>query len=205
MKLGMNEVLNGIEYVAINKITNSLKAQGFSVCQDYTPSNIPNAIFDLYAEKGDDKRIYELIIGKNKIQNNKFRMLQEEAKRLKAKLFIIYLEIPKTQEIEFIGIENIIHEDLTNNFPSELDSLSTHTTIDSVDNIVLNSIKIEDGVAKITGSGTINVDLQFGSRSDLDNGDAVIDSASIDFFYKLNIDIHTNKVLKRYYKIDMEK
>ena len=204
MKLGLPEIISGIEQVASDKITSSLKEQGFDVYKNYKALKSKKEHFDIYAEKGDDKRIYELKIGKNRIQNKQFVILQDEAKRLGAKLFIVYLEIPKTHMIEFLGIENIIYQDLVDDFPSELDALSTHTTIDSVNNVEIEKISIEGSIAKITGSGTINVDLQFGSRSDLNNGEAIEDSNSIDFFFKISIDVSTNIIVKRYYKIDVE-
>lgn len=204
MKLGMSEIIGGIEQVAMNKITNSLTEQGFVVRKDYTLPNSNKVVFDIYAEKGSDKRVYELKLGKNKIQSKQFIKLQDGAKQLGAKLFIVYLEIPKTQAIEFAGIENIIYQDLIDNFPSELDAMSTHTTIESVDNLDIETISVDGSVATITGAGTINVELQFGSRSDLHNGDAIIDSNSIDFFYKISIDVSTNCVVKHYYKIDIE-
>lgn len=204
MKIGMNEILSGIEFTAIQKITKELIRDGFVVKNEYSPFQDSQSRFDLYAEKGDDKRIYELKIGKNRIQKKKFIALQDEAKRLGAKLYIVYLEIPRSKEIEFENLDRIIYEDLLNDFPSEVDSLSTHTTIESVDNIEIDSINIVDGVVKITGSGTINVHLQFGSRSDLRNNDAIEEENDIDFFFKLSIDASSNKVNKRYYKIDIE-
>lgn len=41
MKLGMSEIIGGIEQVAMNKITNSLTEQGFVVRKDYTLSRTP--------------------------------------------------------------------------------------------------------------------------------------------------------------------
>lgn len=197
MKIGMNEILRGIEYTAIQKITKELERDGFSINKEYS-------IFDLYAEKGDDKRIYEFKIGKNRIQKRQFIALQEEAKRLGAKLYIVYLEIPRSKEVDFEGLDQIIYEDLLNDFPSEIDALSTHTTIESIEDIEIDSINISDSIVKLTGSGTINVHLQFGSRSDLKNNDAVEDVGSVDFFFKLSVDVANNEVIKRYYKIDIE-
>lgn len=197
MKIGMNEILRGIKYTAIQKITKELERDGFSI-------NKEHLIFDLYAEKGDDKRIYEFKIGKNRIQKRQFIALQEEAKRLGAKLYIVYLEIPRSKEVDFEGLDQIIYEDLLNDFPSEIDALSTHTTIESIEDIEIDSINISDSIVKLTGSGTINVHLQFGSRSDLKNNDAVEDVGSVDFFFKLSVDVANNEVIKRYYKIDIE-
>ena len=197
MKIGINEILEGIEYTAIQKITKELARDGFSVENKYS-------FFDIYAEKGNDKRVYELKIGKNKIQRRQFATLQEEARKLGAKLFIVYLEIPRSKEIEFEGLDQIIYEDFLNDFPSEIDALSTHTTIESIEDIEIDSINISDNIAKLTGSGTINVHLQFGSRSELKNNDAVEDVGSVDFFFKLSIDVATDEIIKRYYKIDIE-
>ena len=197
MKIGMNEILRGIKYTAIQKITKELERDGFSI-------NKEHLIFDLYAEKGDDKRIYEFKIGKNRIQKRQFIALQEEAKRLGAKLYIVYLEIPRSKEVDFEGLDQIIYEDLLNDFPSEIDALSTHTTIESIEDIEIDSINISDSIVKLTGSGTINVHLQFGSRSDLKNNAAVEDVGSVDFFFKLSVDVANNEVIKRYYKLDIE-
>ena len=204
MTLGINEILNGIEYSAVNKITASLIKQGFKVETNHLIANDNiDTFFDIYAEKGDDKRVYELKIGKNKIQKKQFVLLQEQAKKIGAKLFVVYLELPQSKNIQFEGIEKLIFEDLISNFPSELDELSTHTTIDEVYDVDIDSIIISNDVIKMEGSGTISIDLQFGSKTDLLNNDGMEDYSSADFFYKLNIDINTNRIIHRYYKIDL--
>lgn len=204
MKLGMREIINGIEYTAIQKITNGLVNEGFLVKNEYLSSADNGMLFDLYAEKGEEKRIYELKIGKNRIQKKQFETLQKEAKRLGAKLYIVYLEVPRSKEIEFEDLDQIIYEDLLSNFPSEIDSLSTHSTIEEVVDIEIDSINISNRIAKLAGSGRINIHLQFGSKSDLRNGNAVEDVSSADFFFKLSVDMSFNKIVRRYYKIDIE-
>ena len=97
-----------------------------------------------------------------------------------------------------------IYEDLISDFPSEIDRLSTHSTIEEVSDIEIDSINISNGIAKLTGSGRMYIHLQFGSRSDLQNGDAAEDACSADFFFKLSVDMSSNKIIKRYYKIDVE-
>lgn len=203
MKIGINEILNGIEYTAIQKITKELTRDGFTVKNKFA-SHKNDKLFDLYAEKGEDKRIYELKIGKYKIQKKQFISLQEEAKKLGAKLFIVYLEVPRSKEIDFEGLDQIIYEDLLNDFPSEIDSLSTHTTIESVEDIEIDSINISKEMIKLTGSGTINVHLQFGSSFDLKNDDGLEDKSNVEFFFKLSINTSTNEIIKHYYKIDIE-
>lgn len=202
MKLGMNDILGGIEYAAKQKIAKTLEREGFSVYDNIRAEQNDRRELDLYAVKGEDRRIYELKIGKNRIQQRQYLSLQEAAKKLNAKLYIIYLEIPRSKEIEFEGLEQIILEDLLQEVPNEIDSLSTHTIIDSVDGIDLDSIHFSDGLVKISGSGILNVNLQYGSRSDLRNNDAIEGSSAIGFFFKLSINAANNVVSKRYYKFD---
>ncbi len=197
MKIGMGEVLKGIAFSAEEKICRDLKKQGFNVrkCGD-------NHIYDIYAEKGDEKRIYELKIGKYKIQKREYTKLQEAAKELGAKLFVVYLEVPKSKEIEFNELNQIITTDLLNNFPSDLDSLSTHTAIDTIDNIELDYLSLDSDLIRVVGSGTVNLELQFGSNYDARNNDSLSESISVDFFFKLELDREWT-VRKRYYKFDL--
>ena len=69
-----------------------------------------------------------------------------------AKLYIVYLEIPRSKEVNFEGLDQIIYEDLLNDFPSEIDGLSTHTTIENIEDLEINSINISDSIVKLTGS-----------------------------------------------------
>ena len=204
MKLGMNEIISGIEHTAIQKISNGLISEGFVVKIECPSSSDNGMLFDLYAEKGEDKRIYELKIGKNRIRKNQFEALQKEAKRLGAKLYIVYLEVPRSNEIEFEALDQIIYEDLLSDFPSEIDRLSTHSTIEEVSDVGIDSINVSNGIAKLTGSGRMYIHLQFGSRSDLRNGDAAEDACTADFFFRLSMDLSSNKIIKHYYKIDIE-
>lgn len=203
MKIGMNEILRGIELTAIEKIKRELVKEGFVVKNDFKTSEDKFPI-DLYAERGEDKRIYELKIGKNRIQKKQYAMLQAEAKRLGAKLYIVYLEVPRSKEVTFNGLDKIILEDLLENYPFEIDGLSTHTTIESVEDVEIDTMEIASGIARITGSGSINIRLWFAPRSDIPNSKPVEDYGNVGFFFKLSISLSDNTIVKRYYKIDIE-
>ena len=203
MKIGMNEILRGIELTAIEKIKRELVKEGFVVKNDFKTSEDKFPI-DLYAERGEDKRIYELKIGKNRIQKKQYAMLQAEAKRLGAKLYIVYLEVPRSKEVTFNGLDKIILEDLLDNYPFEIDGLSTHTTIESVEDVEIDTMEIASGIARITGSGSINIRLWFAPRSDIPHSKPVEDYGNVGFFFKLSISLSDNTIVKRYYKIDIE-
>ena len=65
MKLDMRDIYAGICIAAEKKIKQSLEEEGFIVF-----SGNDNEMFDIYAEKGDDRRIYEIRIGKARYKND---------------------------------------------------------------------------------------------------------------------------------------
>ena len=93
MKLSIHEINKGIYISAREKVLKELQKEGFNVTLDY-PVGIDRKIkLDLYAQNNTERRIYEFRVGKNKIPKEQFVFLQEQAKLLQARLFIIYLEV----------------------------------------------------------------------------------------------------------------
>ena len=204
MKLGLDEITDGIYFAAINKLTKQLKFENFNVFTEYPikTSEHSRIILDLYAEKGNDKRIYELKLGKNKVQRNKLVWLQNLAKQLGARLYIIYLEIPKSKEIEFYKIESIIMRDIERNMPSELISLATHVYVNDVESIDISSLIIDKDIIKIEGQGNIILEAQYGSPRDIDEGFGEFKDLEIEFTFKLKLDHSEKEILYSYYKFD---
>lgn len=199
MKIGMPEILRGIELTALEKISRELKKQGFEIMTESSKM----VGYDLYAEKGDDRRIYELKIAKKKISERKYLELQSLANEKKAKLYLVYLEVPVSKEIEFEELDQILYYDIINDLPSELDSLSTHTVVESIENIELDSIRINKDIIKLKGSASAYLELVFGSRSDFNNGDGISESMTVDFSFTLNLDRETDAVRYRNYRFDL--
>lgn len=196
MKIGMNEVIGGIEKVAIDRIRNGLEREGFHI--------VTGKDFDLYAEKENDKRIYELKLGKNKIQKKQYIKLQKKAEELGAKLYIVYLEIPSSKSIEFDRLGELLYNDIVNNFPNELDILSTHTYIEEISDIDISSIEITDNGLKANGSGSMYLRLQYGSDSDIKSDIGAEDYMTVDFFFKVTVNASLDSITKAYYKFDTQ-
>ena len=203
MKIGIGEIYKALHDVALNKLANSLERDGFDV--DLDPGrNLGRGTpgFDLYATKGDEHRIYEIKIGKNKMQKKQFQALQEYARDMRAKLFITYLELPTSKEIEYDNIDSYILEYLQENVPDEIDALSTHTYIEDVDSVEITSLKICNDKQLIKGNASVNVLLQYGSDTDIRKNDGVAIEKSIDFYFRL--DIRKDKIFKAYFKFDLD-
>ena len=201
MKVGSNEIKKGIYLVVVNKLQRSLEREGFTVSLGSEAGE--TALYDIYAEKDDDRRIYELRIGKNKIQSRILRELQEVAREKRAKLFVTYVEQPRTTQIEYNGLENLILAYLLNNMPEELDCLSTHTMLQEIADLEIDSIKIlEDSTIKVEGSATVSVELQYGSRHDREDGLGDSSSDYFDFYFRLRI--RNGEIKDGYFKFDLE-
>ena len=191
MKLGLNEINEGIYIAAVNKISKQLQREGFVVKTDYPIEANQRIRLDLFAQKGFDKRIYEFKIGKNKIQREQFAFLQNYARSIDARLFIIYLEVPYSKRISFEGIEGIIYNHFLEKTPEELLNLAPKLYVDNVDNII-----------GLRGSGTVYVEIEIGSRYDIRRGDGLNEKLKFDFSFRLRLDHLDKKILSSYYKID---
>lgn len=199
MKLGIKEVENGIYYAAIDKLSKQLAREGFIVERELLGKDV---FYDLYAEKGSDKRIYEFKIGKNRIQKKQFIYLQKHAQNIGAKLFIIYLEVPKSKQIEFCDISSILLNDLDRHMPSSLISLATRVYIKDVEDVEMSSIVIDKDIIKLEGTGSLYVEAQHGSPRDIDEGFGDFEELEFEFAFRIKLDHFKRKVLDSYYKID---
>jgi hypothetical protein len=120
----------------------------------------------LYAEKKEEKRIYEFKYFQSTQGNkNTIGQLKELAESQNAKLYMVYMTRPREKEITFDDLDIKLTVYLNDNMPTELDALSSHTKVEEVIVDSLNNIIINDNI-KIQGDATISVVLQFGSNSD---------------------------------------
>ena len=199
----MGEIQEALYEVALNKLKKTLIKDGFHVEVDkviYLDNHVYN--IDLFAVKGEERRIHELKIGKNKIQKGQFQLLKNVANYLNASLFVTYLETPRSKEIEYCNIENIICSYLLDNIPDEISELATHIYIDEVDSVDIDSIKIEDNKEEIEGTGILYVLLQYGSGGDLKNGYG--DKSTDSFEFNFRIELVDKEIVKAYFRFDLK-
>lgn len=203
MKLGISEINEGIYIAAVNKISQQLKKEGFLVRTEYPIDSNRRIRLDLFAQKGGDKRIYEFKLGKNKIRRDQFVTLQNYAKNIGARLYIIYLEVPQSRRISFEGIEDIILNQFLQSLPKELLNLAPKVYVESVDNIDISDIDVDkDNIIELIGNGTVYVETEVGSRFDIQRGDGLNEKLEFDFSFKLRLDHLEKVIIYSYYKID---
>ena len=146
---------------------------------------------DLLAKKGTEKRIYEFKYVGN---NNKFKSTKDIkeykkiAEKINAELFVVYINVPHEKQIEFDDLEDIVTSYFRNlEIPNELDTLSTHTSIDCIEIDEIYSIRVNaDRYIEVEGNGIIYVNLQYGSVHDNIRGDGFECQESFPLEYKIS-------------------
>jgi hypothetical protein len=92
--------------------------------------------------------------------------------KLGGKFNIVWAIPPREKRIEIEDFERKLHVALSNDFPDELDALSTHAQIEDVSDIFISDIAIRKNTIEVKGTGTIDVGLNYGSDSDRCNDDS---------------------------------
>ena len=202
MKLSIHEINKGIYISAREKVLKELQKEGFNVTLDYLVGIDRNVRLDLYAQNDKERRIYEFRVGKNKIPKEQFVFLQEQAKLLQARLFIIYLEVPTSKRINFANIEHIIGKDIAANPPKELLNIAPKTKILSIDSLDINDILIEGDIITLRGQGILFIEAQYGSEMQVARDMGRFEEMDFDFWFRLKYNIYKQKVTYAYYKID---
>ena len=171
----------------IMQYTEKLQQQGFSVVvEKQSPA-------DLYAEKEDEKRIYEFkYYGNKRYDRGAISRIKKYADSIDAKLFMVYISRYKEKDIIFDNLDIKLTSFMANDeLPSKLNSLSTHTVICEVNIDSINYINITDSI-KVSGNATISVELQFGSNADCRNDDGVISTDSFPMIFDIELDTELN-------------
>lgn len=120
---------------------------------------------DLLAEKDGQSIFFEVIKG---VSNAEVRRRLSEMESLvnrlpNARFVVIPVRFSKEKIIRIEGIEDVLYNYMLNDFPEELDELSTHTSIDYIDSVDIEIIKVVGSNLVIKCSGIVAVILQYGS------------------------------------------
>jgi hypothetical protein len=107
---------------------------------------------------------------------------------------LIVANPPRNKSIEFLGLEAILTDELANNFPSELDELSSHTRVKGVTDIDIDSITISEDGINVTGTASVEVSLQCGSDIEQESGDEIYDFFPFKFDISLDLDLSIKNI-----------
>lgn len=148
----------------IDQLKEEYKKKGYKVTVE---EKLPNSNYsaDLVARKGDAIIVLEVKTGVvNNAAKQQIREISDIVKRSypNAKFRLVAVNYPDESAINIEYIDELITEYfISNGIPSELDELSSHTTIDEVNNVLINSIEIVPGLINITCEGNIIAILDY--------------------------------------------
>lgn len=201
MRIDYKDLIRSIEDVAINKTARDLMAKGYKAIFDYRLGNVS---IDLYAEKDDERIIYEFKLANRPLNRETYEHLQNVAKSINAKLKIVYVSRPKFDKaIEFDGLEDLIFNSLVHNTPKDLKELPSFVMVNEVNDVSIDYIRISDGYFEIKGDCLINPKLAHicltSSFNDKENN-CCIDSG-MSFYLKLDKD---HKIIERKFTFDLD-
>lgn len=180
MQIRDNYLAKYYEKATIDQLADEYKQKGYNVQRDV---KVDKFRVDLMAEK-DGHFVYIEVV--RKIMDREARRRVESMEVYfrnlpNSRLIIVPLRYSDDKQIEFNGLNEILFEYFMDDFPDELDELSTHTKLQVVDSVVIDSIKVYGCDIILKCSGQVGVELQYGS--DLEQEESQLSSMSYPFIF----------------------
>ena len=168
------------EKAAIDQIADDYKSKGYVVKKE---ANVGPYRVDLAVIKGDETTYIEVKSRKESPEaKRRIKEMTEFFKTLPNVKFIVAISrYPEPKQIEFDELESVLFDYFTVEFPSELDALSTHTRMDDVHDVTINSIEVGGGEIKLSCNGSVSVSLQYGSDSEQEDDEPFVMSFPFEF------------------------
>lgn len=155
------------ERATIDQLVDEYTQKGYVVHRDY---KIGKYRVDLMAEK-DGKRVFIEVV-KEKMGGEARRRAEALEGLIRqqpnSRLIVVPLRYSDEKQIEFHDLNEIFFDYFLNDFPDELDELSSHTKLDSIDSVNISELKIYGQDIVIKCNGQVTVELQYGSDSEQD-------------------------------------
>lgn len=131
----------------------------------------PDQFFDLYAERAGAKRVYEFKYRNGDRRNSEMEKFLQKAKEIEAEPIVVYMLRPNRDSIEFDELGELILEYFMDNFPSDLDELSSHTRLSEVYIETITDIHLTERWIEVKGEASVTVSLQYGSDREQEDDD----------------------------------
>lgn len=164
MRIQYSDIRESIHKEAINKKIKDLIQRGYHVNEEF---EIDGVHVDLFAERGNERIIYEFKTKKKSINKTTYEKLQRIAKNNNAKFKIIYITPPNISgQIQFDDLEEILMDDLR----KKSDIVKG---IDGVTDIWIDKIDIKRSRIYVSGECLAEVsrdEMAYGLRFDINLG-----------------------------------
>ena len=182
--------------IAIEQIAEEYQEKGYTVSKEEQLGKKYRA--DLIARKGNETVVVEVKSGKMSPEGK--QKITDLANYVREqgnyKFLVVIATPPKEKKLEIAEIEDLLTESMIEDFPSELDELSTHTRLEEVTDIDIDEISIDGTSIFVSGDGVVSVELQFGSDGDQNAGDGFKNHDSFPFDFEITLEYDAEHKLK---------
>ena len=165
MKIDRQYLKKYYHRAAVDQLCEQYKRRGYKVTVE---ERVGDYRVDMVARKDNTIIFFEVKTGDVRAETK--TRIKQQASFLKekypgSKFFLIAVRYPEEDTIVIDNIEEIVYDYLVGSgIPSDLDELSTHTTIEDVESISVNSIEISNDNILIECEGRIGVQLDYDNR-----------------------------------------
>lgn len=162
MKIDKQYLKKYYHRAAVDQLCEQYKKRGYKVTIE---ERVGDYRVDMVARKGDAIIFFEVKTGD--VRADTKTRIKQQASYLKeaypgSKFLLIAVRYPDEDTIVIDNIEEILLDYLVSNgIPSDLDELSTHTTIEDVESVSVNNILISNDNLHIQCEGRVSVQLDY--------------------------------------------
>lgn len=162
MKIDKQYLKRYYHRAAVDQLCERYRKRGYKVTVE---ERVGDYRVDMVARKDDTIIFFEVKTGDVRAETKD--RIKQQANYLKeaypgSKFFLIAVRYPDDDTIVIDSIEGIVYDYLVSSgIPSDLDELSTHTTIEDVESVSVNRIEISNDKILIECEGRVGVQLDY--------------------------------------------
>lgn len=190
-----NYLADALHEAKISALLEQYRQKGYSL---YQKAISENKDFDLVLRNKKTGRVivFEVkTLPLSKEARSQITQLKRKSDKLGYEFRLITIARPAKYSIEIEWFDTELLNYIIEDPPSKLDNKATHVRIEYVETEI-KSIRITDVKAFVKATGSIDVELQYGSDSDLDKGEGLVDNDSFPFEGDFELDLAKKLILQ---------
>lgn len=173
------------QLAAEEQLMRTYESQGYKVKRH---SKIGRFQVDLIARKGSEVIVVEIKSSvTTETRSSSISSLRKYVvQKLGGQFHLVYITPPRDLEIQVDNLDELLLEILVDD-PRELADIATYVEIESVEDVEIDAIRIPKGEIRIKGSGSVVVELRYGSSADFARGDGVTSGDLFPFYFEIAV------------------
>lgn len=172
--------------IAVEQLIEDYLNKGYTVNKNF---KVGNHQADIVAQKGEEVIVIEVKSGR--MTPSKKETIAKLGNFVRSKenykFLVAVATPPKEKRLDIANLESLLIREMTENFPSELEGLSTTTSIEDVNDIDIDEIEINGKSIYVKGDAVVSVELQYGSDGDQKNDDGYKTTDSFPFTFEITL------------------